>query len=411
MIDPLVTMLREPALRRFLDRLRKRLVQHGELPRRMTLHSVTDGERRSLKSLTGQAVRGHTARIDLGQLNDLVQRTGRFDSLDALVEAAADAALRNQRQERDEHDSAWQQMWDEAYQRCDSRTPLLEWPKRLRRTGWLKQRCATAAAAESMLQRAHAVLDQLPRAANDSLPLAVLAAQCCGDAHALDSKRDLGRLVLRGVAALARIEIPDTAGLRRQAWQSVGIVQDELSTTVLVWNLPGDETTLVGRTLRDHATLGVPLRLTFAQLRLYAPATFPIPDGRPVFVCENPAVVAAAADRLGATGGPLVCVEGQPNLAVQRLLSLLSADGHRLLYHGDFDWGGIRIANYLMQRLPIRPWRFCAADYDPRSDNRPLAPQPVEASWDPQLAAKMRYEKRAVDEEAVLTRLLEDLSH
>jgi hypothetical protein len=49
-----------------------------------------------------------------------------------------------------------------------------------------------------------------------------------------------------------------------------------------------------------------------------------------VFVCENPNIAAIAADRLGAAGA-------------------------RLLYHGDFDWAGLVIANFVMREFGAEP--------------------------------------------------------
>ncbi|MEU6261410.1 DUF2399 domain-containing protein [Streptomyces sp. NPDC047043] len=34
-----------------------------------------------------------------------------------------------------------------------------------------------------------------------------------------------------------------------------------------------------------------------------------------------------------------------------------------LRYHGDFDWGGLRIADALLGRVPRRLWCYTAADY------------------------------------------------
>lgn len=85
---------------------------------------------------------------------------------------------------------------------------------------------------------------------------------------------------------------------------------------------------------------------------------------RPVYVCENPAVVAAAAERLSAGCAPLVCVEGQPKAAAHRLLGQLVEAGARLLYHGDFDWPGLAIANQLFNRHGATAWRFQAAGYE-----------------------------------------------
>lgn len=69
--------------------------------------------------------------------------------------------------------------------------------------------------------------------------------------------------------------------------------------------------------------------------------------GVDVRICENPVVVAAAADALGPACPALVCTGGQPSAAVLVLvlvlLRSLTRAGARLSHHGDFDWGGVRI--------------------------------------------------------------------
>jgi uncharacterized protein (TIGR02679 family) len=132
-----------------------------------------------------------------------------------------------------------------------------------------------------------------------------------------------------------------------------------------------------------------------------------------VRVCENPVVVAAAADRWGSSAAPLVCTGGQPSQAVRRLLGILADQGARLLYHGDFDWPGLRIASGLRESLPLAPWRFAAADYRRAlaagAEGPPLVGEPVAAAWDPDLPPAMAAAGVAVEEEAVLAELVGDL--
>lgn len=95
-----------------------------------------------------------------------------------------------------------------------------------------------------------------------------------------------------------------------------------------------------------------------------------------------------------------------------RLLRLLVDAGARLRYHGDFDWGGLRIGNLVLDRLPVTPWRFDAAAYHAAAGSElaaPLTGRPADASWDPSLADAMRELGRQVEEEAVLDPLLADL--
>jgi uncharacterized protein (TIGR02679 family) len=132
--------------------------------------------------------------------------------------------------------------------------------------------------------------------------------------------------------------------------------------------------------------------------------------GRTLSVCENPVVVAAAADQLGSGSAPLVCAAGQPGAAVMALLRLAVASGATLRYHGDFDWGGVRIGNVLFDRLPLAPWRFDVASYRAAAGaGRVLTGAAVPASWDPDLAPAIASTGRAVEEEGVLDALLADL--
>src|SRR4029077_20493381 len=101
--------------------------------------------------------------------------------------------------------------------------------------------------------------------------------------------------------------------------------------------------------LRSLAASGEPVRLTLRQL---ATSGLTFPEGLVVHICENPVVVAAAADRWSSAIRPLVCIEGQPSQAARRLLGDLASRGATLLYHGDFDWPGLRIAQGLRRTLP-----------------------------------------------------------
>jgi uncharacterized protein (TIGR02679 family) len=146
---------------------------------------------------------------------------------------------------------------------------------------------------------------------------------------------------------------------------------------------------------------------------LRAPPSWDV-SGRDVYVCENPNLVAIAADRLGRACAPLVCTEGMPAAAQRTLLSQLALAGARLRYHGDFDWPGVRIANHVMREHRAQPWRFGAADYlaaiqiAPRRGQR-LGAKAIAASWDDALMPAMRHHRIPIAEEMLAASLLEDL--
>jgi uncharacterized protein (TIGR02679 family) len=134
-----------------------------------------------------------------------------------------------------------------------------------------------------------------------------------------------------------------------------------------------------------------------------------------IFVCENPNLVAIAADRWGRDCAPLVCTDGMPAAAQRTLLSQLTLAGARFCYHGDFDWPGLRIANHVMREHDAGSWRFNAADYVAAVRTasglaQRLEGAIVEASWDDGLTAAMHEHGIAVAEETVAAQLLSDLT-
>jgi uncharacterized protein (TIGR02679 family) len=131
-----------------------------------------------------------------------------------------------------------------------------------------------------------------------------------------------------------------------------------------------------------------------------------------VYVCENPTVVAEAANVVGSSSAPLVCASGHPAGAATVLLRQLAESGANLRYHGDFDWPGITIANGLFARFGVGPWQFDAAAYRAaaRSGGSLLRGRAVQAAWDSELTEAMLTLGRKIEEEQVLASLLADLA-
>ncbi|GGY25319.1 DUF2399 domain-containing protein [Streptomyces djakartensis] len=156
------------------------------------------------------------------------------------------------------------------------------------------------------------------------------------------------------------------------------------------------------------------MTLTLRSLSRRAPVASVVAAGT-VHICENPAVLSAAADALGPACPPMVCLQGQPSAAALILLRDLSTRGVRLLHHGDFDWGGVRIAAALARSVPWRPWRYTEADYRAAVTAVAEAPDltgpPAATPWDPALAVTLAECGVRVEEETVVDDLLTDLGH
>src|SRR5690606_11249455 len=173
---------------------------------------------------------------------------------------------------------------------------------------------------ERLCARADLVLQRLPAAGQ---PRAQLAAEALGDAHALDNSQPAATLVL---AALREAALPAEEATASRAeedsrtlWARVGVLVNELARPAVVLNVPVEE----GGCLAGEA--GEPAYVSLRRLLRSPPR--PAVAGRTVYICENPNVVAIAADRLGARCAPLVCTDGMPAAAQRTLLGLLAGVG------------------------------------------------------------------------------------
>jgi uncharacterized protein (TIGR02679 family) len=397
--------LGQPELQRLVLRLRARLERGKNLCGILALPNATPAERDALDRLIGRTpTRGTSVAISLDRLEEKLRVAGVCPNLRKAVESLT-GPVTDRRTEREAIECHWVAMFDMATERIADRVELSNWLGHVRANGLLRR--YGIALARSLISQALEVVSALPA---QDITLAELAARTVGDAHALDPDTSLGALVLRAVAALGKCEKWDDVQSRREAWASVGVICDELSAPVLVLNLRASDDGPTSCALRLYADAGEPTFLSIRQL-IRTPLTFSREVvGSVVYICENPSVVASVANRLGNQTAPLVCIEGQPRTATRLLLNSLQRAGVRLVYHGDFDWPGIQIANTILSRHNAEPWRMSANDYRTSAiHSLALSGLPVAASWDSNLMPAMRELGRAIHEEQVMETLITDL--
>jgi uncharacterized protein (TIGR02679 family) len=393
-------------------RARDRLEAGRPLTGTVTLPGATQEQRRAVERLTGRASRsGASLSVSLTEVDRILRDSGAAPGGLAEAVTRLTGPLRDRNRERADLTAAWDAAFAPLDAAVDGREQLVQWRAWLDATGVVRRLAPDPDHAGLLLAQAAAVLRRLP---SRGTPIGRLAAETCGDAHALDNGCPVGTLVLSAVRALAGLPFAaeGTADSRRAAWAAVGVHLDELSSLALCLGLPGDTRTALGRALASGREAGQPAVLTLRQLRCHEE---PLRASR-VWICENPVVVAAAADEVGVRCQPLVCVGGQPSAAGWRLLELLARGGAEFGYHGDFDWGGIRIAGAVRHRVNWRPWRYDHVAYEAAlSAAHPLAPlaglagEPATTPWDPELATVMRHRNLRVEEELTLDALLQDL--
>jgi uncharacterized protein (TIGR02679 family) len=388
------------ALRRRLRRRFERAAS-GETVERVRIAGLEAHEHTALASLIGRSQRlSGSLGLDVRMIDASLRRAGIADSLrDALerldgpILDLAAARLRLQAQ------------WADVI--ADCRHPGLAALLHTRANLGLLKRLARQdpAAAARLCRQVEAVLQRLP---TNGQARSQLAAETLGDAHALDDGQPVATLVLavqrRAAVPTDEVDAPTTAERARDIWAAAGVLVNELARPALFLNLTTED--------RDDRTLGEP---SFISLRALVrrPRRWMV-GSRDVHVCENPNLVAIAADRLGARCRPLVCTDGMPAAAQRTLLTQLARAGARLLYHGDFDWPGITIANTVLRDHGALPWRLGAADYlatiaTPQAHQGSLNGTPVAAAWDRSLTTAMEQHQISIAEESVTDSLLHDL--
>ena len=408
-IERLRSLFARPELQRLVNRLRERRELGRAFSGTITLPNALADERRAVDQLLRRTT---TSGLNLGiPLDSLLQQLRRAQLADSWSEFLdvvcgppdPDRAIAA------EKSRSWESLWSRAASlpsnnRAKSQE-WLEWLERLRRTGLLKRlSCDNPSQAEEWLIQAGAVLSQLPL---DNELLASLAARLMGNSHALDLGSPLATIVLRGIAVFLGCSMPTCGAERRGLWSKAGVICDELSAPVLVFNLPIGKVPPVTRLLAVAAEAIMPLHLTTKLLQGADWKSAVVPPR--VYVCENPSLIALATQQVGASSAPLVCVDGEPKTAGWLLLEHLRDAGAKLWYHGDFDWKGVAIAGRIIERVGATPWRYGAEDYLASPGGDFLEGSPVATPWCPRLSEALCQRQVLIHEEAIAHVLLEDL--
>jgi len=444
-------LLGVPEMAWLVDRVRARILAAGDAPLRgvVQLDRPTDAQRAAAVRLVGRPRRGGaTLRVDLAVVEEILRRgpwpAGLADAVETLTGPVVDREALRAREA-----AGWAAARDALEPAARRFDGLLEWWHAWCAAGGLK-RTASAEAARTgatstpeigarLVRDLLAVLDRLPA---QGRPLAVLAREAVGDAHALDVSRPFGRLAATVVREAFRPGTSSEGPVRgpagrdssaRDAWAAAGVVMSNVASTVLCLGIPGERghdgaaARATATALEAMRVARMPVVLTLDQVRSGGVAALP-PAGV-VHVCENPSVVEVTAARWSRTqsdghrpDGPgrddgaapvLVCTGGQPSTAVVELVRNLSAAGAQVRYHGDFDWAGLRIARVLAAQVPWVPWRYRAGDYlaavAEGQHSLRLTGSPAPSPWDPTLATAMAERGLAVEEEFVADLLAGDV--
>ncbi|HEY0152605.1 MAG TPA: TIGR02679 family protein [Longimicrobium sp.] len=356
--DPGAAFRDDPSLRLIMEAA---ISRYRSLKGRGTIYLESEEERRAARGLMCKVSRDGRVRLDA---LDLALRASVFKcTLLEACESYLGRPLETRRAEQEREEAEWVEFYTRL--RAHPNAPLsmvqrwLRYDQGYLRLAWGRDHDVAESSALLVL-RALAALSRYRTVTY----VPVLADRLSGDAHALDPVTPAGRMLDHALFRLnpaARVRYPLNAESREAVFSRVGLASDEVSSTVLVAGLAGDDPLL--HTLRVQGTaVALPLR----SLSDCGRAT----GWRgAAFAVENPSVFVGLCDwgeQLPPESRPtLVCTKGFFSLAARRLLTILVANGTTVYYSGDFDAAGLSIARDLpgLAEGGSRLWRMTVHDY------------------------------------------------
>jgi len=197
--------------------------------------------------------------------------------------------------------------------------------------------------------------------------LPVFGAEVSGDPHMFDDNTSCGQMLNYLAMYITQSGYPKNSSERNDLLEKIGLYSDMVSSFVYCKNIRlydnrGEHLSYKIFLERNEAfTLNIGNLLDIQKAEAVK---------NKVYIVENPAVFTILA--MSKSDASVICTAGQPKNACIRLLNLL--DDTEMYYSGDFDMGGINIADRLLKLYKnMKPWHYEADDYRAAVSNNKLS--------------------------------------
>lgn len=216
------------------------------------------------------------------------------------------------------------------------------------------------------LEAVGTALAQLPSLFGERMQLPIFSSQLTADPHFFDRGMGARQLLIYALIHIFDCAKPGDAFDEVKLLYKAGLYSTEIANYTICCGLLGYlNNTDIHEGWRGFYENGESLQVSLENLSRLEKVTSP---SGIALVVENPAVFSALAQRGTRefmSPLPLVCANGQVNLATFTLLEMLVSDGALLYYSGDFDPEGLLIADRLKKRFNenLRLWRYTPTDY------------------------------------------------
>ncbi len=268
--------------------------------------------------------------------------------------------------------------------------------------------------AENILKSVCRAISYISLPEMEEIQLAVLAAKVSGNPHFFDRGRPASQLLIQAVCEKSSLEMPKNAEEIQKIYETVGIILDEISSTVTVYGIHMVKSGKMYTPLEESEALGEAMTLSLANLRdaekIYS-------HNGVVLVVENEMVYCHLLEKCVKNKISIICTSGQLSRAAQKVLQMLCKEGNVLYYSGDIDPEGLKIADNIWKKYTkqFRLWRMSEEDYFKCVSEEGISEQRLEkmsSIQNPDLfktCGAVRKKKKAGYQENIIELLEEDL--
>lgn len=354
-----------PAYQRIMEEMLRKYRGLGHVGGQICLKDATAEECQAARAVFGRPF-SNPLKFKLQEFEMALQTTPyQGISLPKLLEAYFGTQILTRQEEHKKKIQSLSELISKVSDEVDNQTCRC-WLRSLLETrsgGYvLVRRSLKSGEVESALTHACKSAAWLEEHAGKIIRLAVLSARVTSDPHTLDSNTMAGKLLLHLLSFSQGVQFPSDAEKRDMLYYEAGILCDSISSSVTQLGLilcTGKEEHPSYQYFRQSYEA---CTLTLTNLANLSTASSP---SRHVYLVENQMVFSQLCDHANEFYSPLICTSGQLQVAVLRLMDMLAVSGTTFHYSGDFDGGGLSIADRLTVRYPglLKLWHMSSKDY------------------------------------------------
>lgn len=369
-----------PVLKKALKLCTEKYRSFGEVRGTVVLRGLNQKDIEDLEGFTGKNYHGKkSASLSTSLIQKSIDES-KFSgvALDALVNEYYSGILKSKKQEKIDKDDAAEKFFAELA-KAFAGTKSGEWLHKAitEQTDLYRMLCKKyrdkakeegkdpKSSEEHFRKEMHiwlSSLNHLPVFENTYEYMPVFAASMSGNPHYYDERTEYILLLYYAINDMLGLGRKVASAMPAEEKHSLllqaGLIRDDVSNDVMVygikaWKKDGEHLGIAGFYKQKEPlslALSTVIQLTSVQC-----------DGGIVYAVENPSVFT----KLIQEDKSVLCVNGQPNLAVLLLLDLIVKNGGQIYYNGDFDPEGLLIAQRLKNRYAegLSLWHYTEEDF------------------------------------------------